>query len=709
MPLHAFMLSDLAGTATAALLFPLILLAPGYLLGWALDLLDFRRRSIVARGALSLPFSVGVSPITAYLLELFCPIAAAPFFIACGITFVLLIWSERRGAFSSQQCKTALQRGWPLIVLTVGWMTLSVLLLVDLQIGNKLYFPTVTHDYAIRAAITASITRTGVPPRSPFFYADGFYTLRYHYFWYVLCSIAQRLGGTLVTPRQATLAGTAWCGAALPALVVLCTRFLSTSDRAPSDRRLVIAVGLLAVTGLDIVPVLLFERAVGGFYPSLEWWNEPVTSWAASALWAPHHVAGFIACMAGLLLLLFNRRRAAGAVVAGAMFASALGLSVHVTIAFAACIASWVLVSILRNQWNVPGWLAVSGASALVLSRPFLGELLAKQAGASGSGNPGGGGGGSFPLQPTIRPMKLFDFIMGFTGAGGWRENLAHLLILPINYSLELGFFLFAGVIYCRRIAKSGRALSSPEICTVTMVVTSILLCTFVRSSVIAVNDLGIRGFLFAQLVLLLFGADLLDEWWPRLWPRANEFARLAMALSLILGLAGTVYELFKVRFYTLLIDTTSSAVAGNWVSGDRHMGERTYAMREIYEHLKAVTPPNAIFQHNPDGEPQDSFYGMYADRQVAAETLGCNVVFGGDLALCPDRIIGINRIFSDPAAPVDDICSKLSVSVVVVRDTDKVWTERTGWVWTRKPLVANSYGRAFACGGSRALEASAR
>ncbi len=42
------------------------------------------------------------------------------------------------------------------------------------------------------------------------------------------------------------------------------------------------------------------------------------------------------------------------------------------------------------------------------------------------------------------------------------------------------------------------------------MALVSILVCTFLRSGVIANNDLGWRGFLIAQFVLLIRGAQLL-------------------------------------------------------------------------------------------------------------------------------------------------------------------------------------------------------
>jgi hypothetical protein len=177
-----------------------------------------------------------------------------------------------------------------------------------------------------------------------------------------------------------------------------------------------------------------------------------------------------------------------------------------------------------------------------------------------------------------------------------------------------------------------------------------------------------------------------------------------------VLGVAGSLYELVKIRFYPLQSDLAMTNIRP-WLTRDRNLGARTFALRQLYEELKRRTPVNAVFQHNPDSEPQDNFHSMYADRQLAAETSSCAVVFGGDAGLCQSRIGEIEALFQNPkafdAAGIDKACRQLSIDVLVVKDTDKVWKDRESWVWHRTPMVANSYGRAFDCGTRAMLTAT--
>jgi len=183
-----------------------------------------------------------------------------------------------------------------------------------------------------------------------------------------------------------------------------------------------------------------------------------------------------------------------------------------------------------------------------------------------------------------------------------------------------------------------------------------------------------------------------------------GAFKRHLVVITLTFGIAGTLYEAVKTRFYPLQQDTTSVPIYA-WLSHDRNLGARTFALREIYQELKHRTPETAVFQHNPNAEPQDLFHGMYADRQLAAETPSCAVVFGGDASVCRSRIGSIEALFDNPKAfhpsEIDDACRQLSINVLVVKDTDKVWHDPESWVWHRTPMVANNYARAFDCGSA--------
>jgi hypothetical protein len=575
-----------------------------------------------------------------------------------------------------------------------AWVCLAVLALVDLQIGNRLYFPSVTYDYALRSAFTSAIGRTGVPPHNPYFFAGGFFTLRYHYFWFILCSVAQGLTGWSVSSRQAMLAGTVWCGIGLIALVPLYLRFFEERGKVDIDRRTWFGVALLAVTGLDIVPTLFIEWASRRFLPSIEWWNDPVTAWLNAVMWVPHHVAGLIACMTGFLLV-WNaarvpdrRGRVVAAPIAGVMFASAAGLSIYVTLVFAVFLVVWMAMEFLRNHRREAGLICLSGLIALLLAIPYMMELLIGSSGAATAGGP--------LIQFAVKPLSGIDRLFALTG--GWRSNLINMLVLPLNYSLELGFFLIAGVAQSIAMWRKRHSLTDDQLCAFTMAAVSLGICTFFRSGVIANNDLGWRGTLVAQFVLLLWGAQWLNDRGLSILTRK---ARAFVVAALVLGTAGTGYELIKVRCFPLASDWNATGTVA-WLAKDQNLGARTYALRQLYEGLKLRTPVRAIFQHNPDTDPQDQFHGMYADRQLAAESLTCSVVFGGDAALCRNMIGDIQALFENPAfdpARVDEICGRLSIDVLVVKDTDPVWRNRESWVWKRKPMLANDYARAFDCG----------
>ena len=123
--------------------------------------------------------------------------------------------------------------------------------LIDIQLGDRLYFSPTIHDYSVRGPITAAISREGVLPLNPFFFPGRAVPLRYHYFWYILCGAVQNIAGAAIAPRHALIAGTVWCGLALMAIVPLYLRFFDPKGPEGIRRRSLIGVALLGVTGLD--------------------------------------------------------------------------------------------------------------------------------------------------------------------------------------------------------------------------------------------------------------------------------------------------------------------------------------------------------------------------------------------------------------------------------------------------------------------------
>ena len=694
-----FMLSDLARTAEALLMFSLVLLTPGYVVAWLLDLMAFRQRTLLTRLATAVPLSIGVCPIISYLLWRFVPPAVWMFYAVCAMAFPALLFHERRELLSRAAMRSLFQRDFVYLAIVAAWVVLGSLMLVDLQIGNRLYFPTVTYDYSLRSTLTASIAHAGVPAQNPFFFPGRTFAMHYHYFWFILCSATQRIAVYTISSRQAVIAGTIWCGTGLLALVALYLRFFQSKGQAGVRRRTLFTIALIGVTGLDIIPVIFIEYASRGYFADLEWWNEQVSAWVTTVFWTPHHLAGLIACLMGYLLVWGAvsrpgaRNRMTGAVTAGLMFASAVGLSIYVTLVFAAFLLIRMVMEFLRGHRVEVGLITLAGLTATVLSVPFLIELLSPGSAASGIGT-------NFPFLLQVRSFPFFDRAMSLTG-NDWKINLANLVALPINYFLELGFFLIVGVIQCKRVWRNRLSLTEDQLCSLTMAATSIVICTFVNSRLVNNNDLGWRGFLPAQLILLIWGGEFLAE---NLLTIGRK-QRALIAATLVLGGVGSFYELIKIRFYPLLSDTTRTPLY-SWLSPDRKLGARTFALREIYDQLRQRTPPGAIFQHNPHTEPEDFFHGYYADRQVAAEGMTCSVIHGGDAALCQSRIGAIDDLFENPkafdAARIDEVCDQLSINVLIVKDTDKVWQDRRSWVWKRTPVLQNDYARAFFCSTAR-------
>jgi hypothetical protein len=710
-----FMVADVVSTAEAVLVFSFVLLVPGYVIARLLGLFGFGERTFLARCAIAVPLSIGICPILTYYLLRFSGVGVWLFYGACNAAFFLLLFRDRRTLISGIARPWRLSLRLVYLAFVLGWGVLATGLLIDLQIGQRLYFPTVAYDYAARSAFTSAISRTGIPPHNPYFFPSQSFNLRYHYFWPMMCSVTQRILSGQVTSRQAMLAGTIWCGIGLLATVPLYLRFFSAKAAVQLERRMLLAAVLLIVTGLDLLPVLMVESLRWSPLACLEWWNnDPVMGWPHAVLWVPHHVTGLIACLMAFLIL-WSARRApwnsaliAPALVASVLFASALGMSIYVTLTFATCLMVFVVVSVLRRDRRMAGLICVSGLVGIAVSLPYLLEVFAKQVGA-----PGDGSSPAAPLQFAVRHFDILDKLIGVGNSITWETNVVNLLALPLNYSLELGFFFIVAIIQCKRMWRNRHALRDEQISSFVLAATAIVVCTFVRSSVISNNDLGWRGFLIVQFILLMWGAEMLSDGLlsPRhgAWERGS-LKRYIVIVTLFLGAAGSVYELVKIRFYPLQQDTTS-VVLYPWLSPDRNLGERTFALREIYDELRHRTSVRAVYQHNPDTNPQDLFHGMYADRQLTAETPACGVVFGGNASLCPGMIREVNAIFDDPkvlgSTGIDGACERLSIDVLIVKDTDRVWHDRQSWVWQRTAIVANKYARALVCGAG--LEARSR
>lgn len=684
------MAADLASIFLAALVFPLVTLLPGYAFGWLSNVLQFRCRSVAFRFAASLPLSLAVVPVASYLLGTLFSLR-----VVLAVYLCLSVYTVYKTRYLTRSLARELySRFRTFFAFILVWISVAVFSLADWQIGRRLYFSIIGFDYAVRTAFTQSINAHGLPAQNPFFYPGRPVTLRYHYYWLVVCSLVPKLTNGWADARHALIAGSVWCGIALICLIPLYLKLFSQGNPDQLRRRSLLTIALLGVTGLDILPTLLMARlqAIGlvkGLSPSVEWWNNQVDGWIYTMIWEPHYLCALISCFTGFLILwdlnrCTERQRAVSVVVAGFAFASAAGSGIYVAFVFAAFLLIWILIAIL-NSWFAEMVHCISSAIiGLALSLSYLFTLHSASGSAQGS-----------LFQLTIRSFAPGEIVMGLLGiAAPWKIAFGNLVFLPLNYCLELGVFFVAGYMRWRAIRAARRRATREELATWALLFSSITICTFVKSGAIANNDLGWRGFLVAQFVLLLWGGEILADW--HLIP---SFKIRALLLGMVvLGAAGVVYDLTILRFFPLWSDE-GRVPKIDWLSRDAQLGKRTYANREAYEWLRTKFSKDAIIQQNPTPFYQDTFFGLYGQSQTVAENQYCGTAFGGNPQVCAEIIPDLKHLYErGNETALKSACAAFTVDVFIAKDTDAAWQDRSSWIWTQKPVFRNDFVRLFPC-----------
>jgi len=694
-----YMLADLRTTAEAALVFPLFVFVPGFVAGWLLNLLDFRRRRTLTQLLLSTPFSIAICPIVTFWLGRLGGYAAVwTGYGAVWVAFLVIVakhWRSIRLAPSNRAERWA----WVAIVL---WTLFAVGSLMHLQFGDRLYYNNAAYDYCVRSAFTASLMR-GIPPSNPFFAAFGPVPLRYHYFWMLMCALPAKLLG--IHPLLAMYGGTIWVGWALMAMIAIFLKFFLPQSEG-LGRRALLGMGLLVVTGLDLLPTAYILLTKYQLASDPEWWNEvQVTSWLDSMLWVPHYLGALVAALVGLLFAneaakVAGRRRVALVVAAGLAFASSTGLGVYVTLVFVVFYVLWIIICIRRNQMAELATLAGMGVVAALAAAPYLALMLAgRDSDASGSF------AGLY-----IRPFSLLILALRENGIVDARvHNLVNLAALPLNYMLELGFFFLVGCWRWARWRRSRVAMEREELAGWMLLTASLLVGSFVCSQSIASNDLGIRAMLPAQFMLLLWAVSLVDGLWfarQRLSP--SRWMRDLLLATMLLGAAASAYQAVVLRTMWLMIDARSGI--GQYFGGpDGHEGERTLALRRAFDAIHTQLPPDARVQTDPATLNYVAQL-LFDDFPAASGQRMCGVAFGGDPDKCTPVYLAFLRLFRKPAMEdgryIDPVCNQFSTSALVVTDQDPVWHANT-WVWSRPVIYADDHVRVFRCGSAAGLTSS--
>jgi hypothetical protein len=688
---------DVFGCLRGVFAFFLVLVAPGHCVGWITNLFGFRKRGAVQQATWSVALSFALTPIAAVMLGKYCPAAVAWWLaMACvAVTIGTNIWAHHQD--KDKRFRWARVLG---LAIGVAWVGFVVAELVDLGVGNHLYLSVTVFDHALRTAFVDAVMRTGVPPANPLYWPGHAAPMRYYYFWYVLTADAARLGG--VTAHQAVIASVVWAGFGLAAMVALyCRHFLGMDEAGGGGRRWPrTALALLAVTGLDILPVMAMALFGVPTDPDMEWWSsDKVTSWMDSILWVPHHIAGLVCCLFGFLLVWMSkgasvRQRCLCGVVAGISFASAFGLSVWVPVAFALAMVAWLVWALVwepESRARVPVLLG-AGAVAVLALVPYLRELRAARADAGGTSPML-----EFGVRHIIDPDGLLAvrWIAEVARAHPTVERaIAEIALLVPGYFVELGFFGLVLVVALRAARRV--KLDEATRTAVVLAAAGLAVATFLRSTVIEYNDFGFRSILIAQFFLLLLAV----RWREGAFGLVRRPVRVVMLAMVWIGVAGTVYQAIELRVY-LPVEETLGRV------DEAGLSERAIALRRGFDAMDRRIPETAVVQFNTE-QPSDFF--RYAQvlqvrRQVANALPECASAFGGEASACSEIQKSVARLFTPVAgaalsgAQARVECGSLGVDDLVATRWDRVWFDRQGWVWTLPAVVDTGDVRVVDCG----------
>jgi hypothetical protein len=673
-----FTLQDILGTTFAFCLFPLVIVFPGYVFGWTFNFFEFRVRLLSTRFAISLLLSVAISPILYYLVSSWSSLYGI--LILTGLitlAFIILLIRE----------KPALPQNFPwraLLGVLVIWLVLSTLSLVDLQWGgHELYFSVASYDHTTRVSIIDAMTRTGIPPINPSYYPGHYVKLTFlYFFWYILGSVIDFAGGSFIDARAALFASVIWCGLALMAMIAFYLRLRNERDKAKIWKLAFIGFASLLITGLDILPTLSLMRYGDGAIGDLEHWNEQITAWIGSLLWVPHHVAGLIAGFVGVMLVHSVRNQSrpkqfTALVFSGVAFASALGLSVWVTLIFVLFWGAWILFLYFQKEQRALIFpMLIAGVAALLLAGPFLMGLLS--GGSSGEA-------GAFPIALTVRSFRFADVFL--ENSTLFWKSVIRLVFLPLNYFFELGFFALVAFIWLK-LYKTDLRKNPYYFAEILLLGVSFFIGTFTRSTLIENNDLGWRAWLPGQFILLIWGVDVLSQFTstsngiPILPPRT----KYNLIVLIAIGVATTILDITLLRF------------GYNFAFGSE-AGYRIFSARQAYTVINQTLPEDVIVQYNPAGVINRPS-GLYGMRQSA---ISDRTAYGVPLDQYSAKVEAVSKIFEmknlQNWASLDALCNEHFIDVIVIVENDPLWQSLYLLKVQRNPFYMDDYYAAFACG----------
>lgn len=641
-----FVIAEITATTGAFLLMSLLILGGGALFARALRFPGFVEATAIERAGIAIICGFACLPV---LLDLSCRFgvrAMTAFAVAGAVAGGPAFF---RGASFKFNRRLLL---W--VAVAAFWILGATAIMIDWPAGSGLAHSLPVIDHVKHAAATWSVAQSGTPPWNPTFYEPG-RPAAYYYFFYTLTAAVNLLGGRIgVEARHAAYAGAIFAGFALFALAYQVWRRAGT-DKAAGVKDPARPVGfavlaLLLATGLNILPVLAFAILSGGkvWLKDPQWWDDQVTSWLASALYVPHHVAALCAAFVGFIAL--GRMSSGGdvrrTILAALAFASMAGMSIYVAIGAAVTACIWLVLLLCSRRWADSAYLTLAGLGAILVAAPWLATLL-----------PLLGGDGLPPISIRLRGPLWLDALF----ESDFKRGLARAVTMPFFYAIEFGIFGLGALAFWRKAGRRGLATDLAQVLAIGTAA-SFVIGSFLRSTILN-NDLGWRVMLFAQIATFT---------WTLSAALAGAFAghgafAASARICLILGYVTIAYALVQMR-HNPPQDAVQRATLGDEI--------------EAWSWLGAHLPEGAAVQSQPNVERAFS-YGLYGRFPTPVSDHHNGRLFGAPASAVEARIAEIAPIFSDPAISYPDvlrIATHYGVSALIVTALDPVFADTKSW-----------------------------
>ncbi len=330
------------------------------------------------------------------------------------------------------------------------------------------------------------------------------------------------------------------------------------------------------------------------------------------------------------------------------------------------------------------------------MSVAYLHDLL-------GQNSTGGAGTNSFLAFKFRELPGLFAPFPEVLGQHSWVVGLVlHILLIALTLFLELGIYFAVGVFQWKQDWKQRGKIDEAQRCLWLMVLATLTVITFFRSTVIESNDLAWRGSMILQFVLLLWTAvyltDRVTQNSYRPWRFKLSLGRPIATLILIGGLS-SAYQLFFLRTFNMFNDS------GDWQHElGMSSGAEAIRIRETYHQLDQIASADDIAQFNPEGLINLQFLVYSRYQLVDAFSSDCGIAFGGSLEQCRQLGMQLKRIYN-PAhgdqttgGELFNLCNSMKINWLMVDARDPVWIEPGSWVWQKSPAISNDFVRVYRC-----------